>query len=563
MGMVRARLDSERACWAILVAAMAVSAGTILWFTRGTSFFSDEFTCFVASRGFDPTALLSPHNGHLFLGLRVVYAALFDLFGADYLVLRLLQAVGIALVAGLFFVLAKRRVEPGVALAPAILLLFLGSAPDSTLSPLGMPHVYSLAAGLGALIALERGDRRGDGAACLLLIVSVSFFSIGLAFIAGAAVSVALRGDRWRRAWIVLVPVALYAAWLFLAPKYTGAPYYDDTHLSVSNVLLVPSFVADAAASVLAALSGLGHDFAGAAISGGGSAPDITQRSWGYPLAALAAAGLVARLWSGRRPGPAVWVSLGTLIAFWASTAMVSGLNRYPYSQRYVYAGAVLLLLVAAGALEGLRLPRRLAPVLLVATVLALGANIYNDSEASKVLRSFSASNRTALAALELTRTPVDPGFTPQSIDIAIAYEAVGGAGPVLDAVHRNGSFAFSLPELRGQSEGLREFADRTLVGAERLHLTPAESGSRTGGCRRIRDPGLVTVRSPGVLLRSAGERSVTLGRFGDLPVTDVGSLPPAQLSALRIPRDSAPDAWHLALSPSGPVTVCQLRESV
>ena len=94
MGMVRARLDSERACWAILVAAMALSAATILWFTRGTSFFSDEFTCFVASRGFDVKALLSPHNGHLFLGLRVVYAALFDLFGADYLVLRLLQAVG-------------------------------------------------------------------------------------------------------------------------------------------------------------------------------------------------------------------------------------------------------------------------------------------------------------------------------------------------------------------------------------------------------------------------------------------------------------------------------------
>jgi hypothetical protein len=561
--MARARLDSERACWAILVAAMALSAAAILWFTRGTSFFSDEFTCFVASRGFDVKALLSPHNGHLFLGLRVVYAALFDLFGADYLVLRLLQAVGVALVAGLFYVLAKRRVEPAVALGPAILLLFLGSAPDSTLSPLGIPHVYSLAAGLGALIALERGDRRGDAAACVLLVVSVSFFSIGLAFIAAAAVSVGLRADRWRRAWIALVPVALYAAWLFLAPKYTGAPYYDDTHLSVANVLLIPSFVADAAAAVLTAVSGLGHDFAGAMISGGGSAADITQREWGYPLAAAATAGLVARLWFGPRPRPAFWVSLGGLLAFWASTAMVSGLNRYPYSQRYAYAGAILLLLVAASALTDLRLPRWLAPAVLGATVLALGANLYTDSQASGELRAFSTYNRADLTALELARNRVDPAFIPPSpnVSVAVAYQAVGGAGPVLDAVARNGSFAYSLPELRAQPEEVRGTADAALVQAERLQVAPAAPGTMPVHCRGIGDPGLIAVGPPGVLLRSPRERSVTLGRFATLPAANVGSLAPGELSVLRIPADAASDPWRVALSPGGPVTVCRVAE--
>lgn len=135
---------------------MLLSPAAILWFTRGTSFFSDEFTCFVASRGFDPQAILSPHNGHLFAGLRVLYATVFELFGANYLVLRVVQAVGVPLVVALFFVLAKRRIPTALALAPAVLLLFFGSAPDVTLSPLGIPHVYCLAAGLGAMIGLER-----------------------------------------------------------------------------------------------------------------------------------------------------------------------------------------------------------------------------------------------------------------------------------------------------------------------------------------------------------------------------------------------------------------------
>ena len=177
------------------------------------------------------------------------------------------------------------------------------------------------------------------------------------------------------------------------------------------------------------------------------------------------------------------------------------------------------------------------------------------------MLRDFSADNRAALAALELGGDRVDPKFIPQTITIAVAYEAVGGAGPVLDAVKRNGSFAFSLPELREQAESLREFADKTLVGSQHLSLKPAEPGTSGTDCRRIRDPALIPVGPPGALLRSADARSVTLGRFGTLPSADVGSLAPGELSVLRIPADAAPDPWRVALSPGGPVTVCRVAE--
>ena len=48
----------------------------------------------------------------------------------------------------------------------------------------------------------------------------------------------------------------------------------------------------------------------------------------------------------------------------------------------------------------------------------------------------------------------VAPGFVPFAapVRVSFAYLAVGGAGPTLAAVHRNGSFAFSLAELRNQA---------------------------------------------------------------------------------------------------------------
>jgi hypothetical protein len=538
---------------------MALSAALVLWLSRGTSFFSDEFTYFVASRGFDPNALLSPHNGHLVAGVRLVYATVFALFGADYLVFRLLEAFGVVLVAGLFFVLAKRRVGPAIALPPSILLLFFGSAADDTLSPLGITHVYCVAAGLGALIALERDDRRGDLAGCALLVIAVATFSIGLAFLAGAAVAVLMRGDRWRRAWIFLIPAGLYIAWAAFAPKLTGPTYHADIGLRLTNALTVPNFVADAAAAAAAAVAGLARNFTTSALTGAGSAPDLAPE-WGYPIVIVAGVGLGLRLRRGGVPS-SLWVSLAVLLAFWTSTAMVTTLNRYPTTERYAYAGAVAMLLVAADALSGVEIPRRLAPVLLPVTALALAGNIYTFRTSSGVIRSYSATDRAALAAIELARGRVPGDFVPSTPSIAVnsAYQVVGGAGPVLAAVDRNGSFAFSLPQLREQPEDVREVADSTLAQALGLRLEPARSAGALTGCRRVPASTPIVLRPPGVLLRAVGTERVTLRRFAAVPTARVGSLRPGGAELLRIPADRAPEAWHAELSPGGPATICGL----
>jgi hypothetical protein len=198
---------------------------------------------------------------------------------------------------------------------------------------------------------------------------------------------------------------------------------------------------------------------------------------------------------------------------------------------------------------------------LLVAVVLALGANLYTLRTASGVIRSYSSTNRAALAAIELARRQVASDFIPatRSAAVNLAYLVEGGAGPVLQAVDRNGSFAFSLAELREQPEGVREIVDSTLAAALDLSLEPAASGRALTGCRRLRPSAAIALRPPGVVLRAAATEQVKLGRFADVPTADVGSLRPGTAEVLQIPGDHAREPWHVNLSPGGPVTVCAL----
>ena len=146
--------------WVVLALAIAAFAVLALHQTRGTTFYVDEVNFFQSSHGLEPRWLLAPLNGHLLALPRAIYAICFWLFGPAYLPFRIIQIAGVALVIVLFFAFARRRIG-AVALAPALVLLFFGSSWETVLSPIGIPNIWALAAGLGALLALERGDRRG------------------------------------------------------------------------------------------------------------------------------------------------------------------------------------------------------------------------------------------------------------------------------------------------------------------------------------------------------------------------------------------------------------------
>jgi hypothetical protein len=543
---------TDRLCWVVLAVAMATAAALILNLNRGTTFYFDELTWLYQSPGLDtPGEVLEPHNGHLIATTRLVFKAILETVGTEYVALRLLAVATVLLSAGLFYALAKRRIGALPALAPTLVLLFLGSAWQHVVTPVGFPIVFSVAAGLASLLALERGDSRGDIAACLLLVLSVATYSTGLAFLVGVAVSVLLCSDRRPRAWVFLAPLALYAAWWMWS---LSSPTSAESETTPSNALLIPNWAADSLAAVMAALSGLGYDFAG-------EAPDIVDPAWGRVLAALAIVALAMRIRRGRVPR-SVWAFLGIALTYWALGALATDPTRSPESIRYIYLGSVAVLLVGVAAVPSIRFSKRRLAILFAAAALCLGANLALLRDGGGVFRDYSAGVQSQLAVLELARDRVDPNFDPPEVSLVTAPASAYFA--VLD---RYGSAAYSLAELERQSEVVREAADRALSDELELRLEASRAGAPPGRCETVAPdaPGAAIAfelpRGGATLrVRGAAPATLTLGRFADLPSAELGSLSPGEFATLRIPPDASPSAWFASVAGARSLTVCPAR---
>jgi hypothetical protein len=554
-------LETTSAGWIALAVTMAAAGIVFLLLTRGTTFWIDELYFFAGDKGFDPQYLLAPHNGQLILVPRLIYAAVFKLFGPDYLVFRLIELAGVLLVAGLVYALARRRVGGALALAPAVLLLFFGSSWSVVLPATGIINVYCVAAGLAAILVLEDGGRWADPVAALLLAISLSCWSPGLAFAAGAAVLILRQPDRWRRLWVAAVPLGLFALWWVTKPGLEGPLYGYGVGAKASNVLLIPNFIVDSTGSTLAALTGLNYGFSQPAVALAGPTPDY---AWGPVLALLALAALVVAL-RRSRPSRWPWHWFAVLIVFWVSTALVAlPALRTPSTGRYLYVVAAVLLVLAAAAVGPVQPRPRLVLIGFAATLLALGANVAMLRDGGIYLRSYAKKARADFTAIELARRYVSPTFVPTTGSIASPLVIPATvAGTYLRAVDRIGSFADTLPELRSAPEADREEADQILAQALGLHLAPAAPRSRASGCRRApasagAAPGL-RLPGGGALLRSAGRRParISLRRFASSFTISLGSLAPRRYYSLKIPTDAAGDPWRAQLVPAEPIAAC------
>ena len=546
---------TDRACWVFLAVAMVAASALILYLNRGTVFFADEFDRFASTptRGFGEA--FESHVGHLTATSNLMFSAMLGVFGADYVAFRALGVLVVLLSAGLFYALVKRRIGALPALAPTVLLLFLGSSWEMVVIPFGFNVIFSTATGLAALLALERGDRTGDLLACGALLVSVATFSIGLAFVAGVAVSVLLRPDRRRRAWVFLVPALLYAAW------WLGASPQDDQipggEPRLSNVLLIPGYVADSLAAVLAALSGLGYDF---------SDPlGTVDLGWGQVLAVGAAAWLGLRIVRGNVPR-SLWSSLAIMLTLWVLGALVVGTLREPGAPRYLYAGSVAVLLVATDAVRGIRFSRRGLALLYAIAAIGVATNIVLLREGSGFARDYSAAVRADLAAVELASDRVDPEFRPlQHAPLGEFFTTT--ADEYFAAADRYGSPAFSLPELERAGDDVREQADRTLADALGLRPRPIARGPAGSDCRRLDARGAGTQVElelpPGgaeLTAQGGGPATLSVGRFGEQASVELGSLDPERRELLAIPADSYGRPWRASVSGATSLRVCAPR---
>jgi hypothetical protein len=571
----------ERLPLIVLGVAMAAAAALLIWESRGQTLFADEWYFYAGYRGRSLETFLRPENGHLIPGTVLVYKAVFKTFGAgSYTPLVAIHIILSLVCAGLFFELARRAVGNAVAVAATLPLLFLGASAEVITSAIGITELLATGSGLAALVAVERGDRVGDVAACALLIVGVASFSPALAFVPGVLVAVLLREkrDSWRRSWVALVPAALYLSWRLWA-SLSNQPDLG-SGLTVLNVGDLPAAAFDQLATAAAALSGL-FRFPGQSMS-------PLRSDWGEPLGLILIALAILRFRKGPPVDRRIWVFVTCLLAYWLSIALVLGPDRILQTNRYQYQSVALLLLVLCQLGAGLRFrPAPVAAAIGVALVMSLSANLVALHYAARADRHNAKLNLAELGALRLAagRAPPDVTIEPVGSKRTVNDDLLLPFRQYYSAAAEYGTPADSLAELAAEPEYAREAADHVLAKAYLIAprataapirgsepAPPVEAAAlgairHRGGCLALRPqagqsgvfritvpPGGFSLRAP----RGAAVR-VDLRRFADAFSVPLPPQVGGTTADVAIPRDASPQPWHAQIATAYPVTACAI----
>lgn len=543
----------RRAPLPLLGLALAVSTALLLVLDSDLTFFQDSWAFLMHRQGSSLDDFLAPHNEHIVVIPVILQKLLLEVFGMgssmpEFVLLTLTLAV----TAVLLYVYVRRRLGDWPALFAAALVLFLGPASQVLLWPFEIALVGSTMTGVAMLLALEREDRPGDLAACLLLVVSIGFSSLGLAFAVGAGVDVLQRRrvrGFWRRLYVPAIPVALYAVW------YLGWGHEAQSNFALANLPKVPFYVAEGLAASLAALTGI------SALT-----DSVDQRPWeGLALLALLLVLLGWWLWT-RRPGiPArFWPAAAAATTFWVLGALNQGAGREAEASRYLHFGAVLVLMMAADLLKGARFGRWALAAAAAIVVAICAVNLRPLLDGHDYFREQAVLTRADLGAMEIAERTISPYFsllpeiagTPSLIDVsALEY---------FPAERAHGSPAYSPAELVAAPEAGRVQADIVLSQALPLS-TVVEAGAvlrPRRGCVTIA-PGSVRplpigpgVTRIGVTPGPAAEFSLRRFARRGFPVPTAGA-PGGSVTELRVPADRSPRPWLLRIVASQETVVC------
>ena len=185
---------------ALLAVAVAASGILLLVLLSHLTFFGDDWDPLLFRRGFNLDVLLRPHAEHILLAPTLIYKGIQATIGMEKLLpYAVVSTASFLASVVLLFVYLRRRVDQWLALAGVLPVLFMGTASEVLLWPFEVSFTASMAAGIGALLALERGDERGDAIACGLLVFSLAFSELALSFALGAAVAMILARRPWSR----------------------------------------------------------------------------------------------------------------------------------------------------------------------------------------------------------------------------------------------------------------------------------------------------------------------------------------------------------------------------
>jgi len=547
--MVRSR-RMDALPWVLLGLLLAGAGLLLLSLTAHINFVTDEWNLLFLRPGWGPDSFLEPFHEHIIVAPTSIYKTLQWLFGMDSS--RPFQLVAIAgfLATGvLLFIWLRRRVGDWAALIGTALILFLGAAFEDLLWAFQVGYYGSLACGLGALLALDRDDRTGDFAAAILLVASLTFSSLGLPFVAGAATEWLTNPRQRSRRWLIpAAGAAFYGLW------WLGWGHSAESTFSLANLPDAPRFVFDAAAAGLTSLLGLA--------TGDGSEPDQPHLIWGK-LALLVLMALAAwRLLRLRRIPPGVAVTFVIALTFFGLSALAQSDLRLPTSSRYQLPGAIFLLLLSAELLRGVKLR---APVLAGAAVVvvvtsSMGIDLMREQRDTRWVPATAATS-VKIGVAAYAAPVLDPGFV---LDLG-----PGSAVPLdrfLDEIEASGLPGDSAGEIEGKDPVTRADADRYLieltapqlvgvnpgVSAKKCHRYPARSTApiMTAPEADRAGPQSIEIRNRGAVILN-----LSLSRFGDPPGSPIGGVNPRSTAWLELPVIDSPPPW--TVEGDGPFSVC------
>jgi hypothetical protein len=539
--------------FALLAVMMVASAIVFLHAARGTTFFLDDWNFVETRHEWTLDAFLEPHNEHFSLVPVAVYKLLFVTFGLDdYRLYRGTAIVFHLACVGVVYAFARRRVGDWTALGLVAPLLFLATSWLDIAWPFQIGFLASITFGVGALMAAERGTRAGDLAACGLLILSLCSSGTGVPFVLAVGLML-ISQTAWRaRLWVVAAPVALYALWYVV---------YGRSAARSDNIDALPAYVVNAGAGAAGSLSGLGPD-------------------WGQVIFVLIGVG-VAFVWmrAPRRLDPLVPLIVIAL-SFWALTALARAQLQEPGAMRYLYPGAVFLILILAELMG--RHGAASWDAGRIAAVWTFGALfvIANTSALPgvEVFRAESADARAATAAIEIAAPVGAPDVVVDDFQPQIRPPLYLAAVDALDS-----SPAYSQRELETATTTSRLAADEALLRIYRPRPEPVPAGTGlgappavaavTGAAQRVRGACVTlvaaapTVRADlelpaaGVSIAPVGAGDAVhlrLRRFADTFVPrEIGTV--TGRAAVRLPADRSPRPWHLHVRRSGSLKACGL----
>jgi hypothetical protein len=539
----------------LLLWLFGASACLLLYLGSKLTFLLDDWEFLLYRRGSDADAILEPHGEHIVALPVLIYKALLTTVGmGSALPYRVVSTALFLLSAALLFVFLRRRVGDWPALAATAIVLFLGAAWEDLLWSFQMTYFGSMAAGLGALLALERGDRRGEAVACALLVLSVVFGSLGLSFAIGAAVYVLLLPERRRRLYVFVVPLAVYALW------WLGWGHDAESAISLDTVARTPLYVIDSLANAVGSATGLTS-----------SAIEVHDRLlWARPVAVVLVFLAAWRLYKRDRVPLWFWVVLATAGSFWILAGFNQMPGRDPDASRYQYLDVFFLFMLAAEVLRpelerGLRIGTKALAAIGIVAALSLAANLDQLHDAYEgTYHPISQLEKAGLGGLDITEATVEPGFVLSQDVVDTGFINVD-ADHYFSARDAYGSPAYDEAEIAAAPEFVRYAADKVLFGALDIGLEPLPGPAvpRTG-CRTIPSDGGASPLfrlPPGGITIVAGSEPIDrfeLSRFssGPAPVVIAG-IAAGEAGRLVIPEDKASTPWKLRLATAAPALAC------